>query len=154
MSFSIDDPMMMREIITDNYQNPRNVKEIAADDPEFVTIHMDSASCIDDIYVHIHIENGVVTKAYWHGKGCAISTASTSIMTEMITGKTIGEAKAMMAEFNRMMAGDDFDEEMLGEANCFRNVNRQPSRITCANISWRGLQKAFLEEEKKEGTLK
>ena len=56
----------------------------------------------------------------------------------------------MMDELNKMLAGEDFDEELLGDSICFANVNRQPSRITCANISWRGLQKAFLEEEKKE----
>lgn len=154
MSFSIDDPMMMREIITDNYQNPRNVKEIDANDSDYITIHMDSASCIDDIYVHIKIIDGVVSEAFWHGKGCAISTASTSIMTEMIQGVKIDEAMRMIDEFNKMMQGEAFNEDVLGEAVCFRNVNRQPSRITCANISWRALQKAFLEEEKKEGTLK
>lgn len=154
MSFSIDDPMMMREIITDNYQNPRNVKEIDPEDKEYITIHMDSASCIDDIYVHIKLENDIVKEAFWHGKGCAISTASTSIMTEMIQGKKKEDALLMMNEFNKMMQGEEFDPDVLGEAMCFKNVNKQPSRITCANISWRALQKAFIEEEKKEGTLK
>lgn len=148
MPFSINDPEIMREIIVDNYQNPRNFKEV--DDERYITIHMDSASCIDDIYIQVLFEGGVVKDCKWHGKGCAISTASTSIMSEMILGKTKEEALAMMDEFNKMLAGQDFNEELLGDAICFVNVNRQPSRITCANISWRGLQKAFLEEEKKE----
>jgi nitrogen fixation NifU-like protein len=150
MSFSIDDPAMMREIIMDNYTYPRNFKE--TQDPSYITIHMDSASCIDDIYIQVKIVNGVVEDCLWHGKGCAISTASTSIMSEMIKGKPMAEANQMMDEFNKMLAGQPFDEETLGEAVCFMNVNRQPSRITCANISWRGLKKAFSEAEKKEGT--
>ena len=59
------------------------------------------------------------------------------------------EAKKMMTEFNKMLANEDYDEELLAEANCFKNVNRQPSRITCANISWRGLEKAMNEEDRK-----
>lgn len=148
MPFSIDNPVLMREIIVDNYQNPRNFEDVK--DPSYITIHMDSASCIDDIYVHVKIIDGKISDCKWHGKGCAISTASTSIMTELILGKTQKEAMDIMGEFNKMLAGQDFDESKLGEAICFANVNRQPSRITCANISWRGLQKAFLEEEKKE----
>ena len=149
MPFSLtDNRELMRELIVDHYQNPRNFKEV--DDPSYITIHMDSASCIDDIYVQVKIEGDKISDLKWHGKGCAISFASTSIMSEMVIGLTVEEAKEKMAEFNRMLAGEDFDEEALGDAVCFFNVNRQPSRITCANISWRGLQKAFLEEEKKE----
>ncbi len=148
MPFSINDPEIMREIIVDNYQNPRNFKEV--DDDRYITIHMDSASCIDDIYIQVLFDGDIVKDCKWHGKGCAISTASTSIMSEMILNKTKEEALQMMDEFNKMLAGKDFNEEILGDAICFVNVNRQPSRITCANISWRGLQKAFLEEEKKE----
>ncbi len=148
MPFSIDNQEMMRQIIVDNYQNPRNYQEVT--DPRYITIHMDSASCIDDIYVHVLIEGGLIKDCKWHGKGCAISTASTSIMTELVLGKTMEEATSIMNEFNKMLDGKDFDEDVLDEAICFINVNRQPSRITCANISWRGLQKAFIEEEKKE----
>ena len=147
MSFSIKDPMMMREIILDNYQNPRNFEEV--EDQRYITIHMDSASCIDDIYVYVLFEDGKVKDCKWSGKGCAISSASTSIMTEMVKGKTEKEAKKMMTEFNKMLANEDYDEELLAEANCFKNVNRQPSRITCANISWRGLEKAMNEEDRK-----
>lgn len=146
MPFSIDNQEMMREIIVDNYQHPRNFEDVQ--DPRYITIHMDSASCIDDIYVHVLIEDGIVKDCKWHGKGCAISSASTSIMSELIISKSVEEANLIMAEFNKMLAGEDFDDEVLGEAIAFMNVNRQPSRITCANISWRGLQKAFIEEEK------
>jgi len=147
MSFSINDPEMLREIIIDNYQNPRNFEDVK--DPRYITIHMDSASCIDDIYIHLLVEKDIITDCKWHGKGCAISTASTSIMTDMIKGKSKKEALQMMDEFNKMLNGQPYDENLLGNAICFMNVNRQPSRITCANISWRGLKEALDEEEKK-----
>lgn len=148
MPFSINNPEIMREIIVDNYQSPRNFGEV--NDDRYITIHMDSASCIDDIYIQVLFDGDIVKDCKWHGKGCAISTASTSIMSEMIIGKSKEEALKMMNEFNKMLSGENFDEEILGDSICFANVNRQPSRITCANISWRGLKKAFLEEEKKE----
>ena len=81
MPFSIDNQEMMRQIIVDNYQNPRNFEEI--DDPRYIPIHMDSASCIDDIYVHVLLEKDLIKDCKWHGKGCAISTASTSIITNI-----------------------------------------------------------------------
>ena len=145
MSFLTDNLDMLREIIVDHYKYPRNFKE--TNDPNYITIHMDSDSCIDDIYIQIKIQDGIIIDCMWHGKGCSISTASSSIMTELIKGKTIKEAEDLMKEFNNMLGGKDFDEDKLGEAICFVNVNRQPSRITCANISWRGLKKAFDEME-------
>ncbi|MBQ8142600.1 MAG: SUF system NifU family Fe-S cluster assembly protein [Bacilli bacterium] len=148
MPFSLDHQELLREIIVDNYQHPRNFGEV--NDDSYVTIHMDSASCIDDIYIQVKMVSDKIEDVKWHGTGCAISMASTSIMSELILGAKKEDALNIMKEFNKMMAGEDFDEEVLGDAICFINVNRQPSRITCANISWRGLQKAFLEEEKKE----
>lgn len=148
MSFS-ENQDLLREIIVDNYKYPRNFKK--TDDPSYVTIHMDSDSCIDDIYIQVKVVDGKVADCIWHGKGCSISTASSSIMSEMIKGKTVDEAKKLMGEFNNMLAGKEFDEDSLGEAICFVNVNRQPSRITCANISWRGLKKVFDELEDNHG---
>ncbi len=141
MSSLTEHPEIMKQIITDNYQYPRGVKE--TDDPSFLTVHMDSASCIDDIYVQAKIEDGRVAEVYWHGSGCAISMASVSIMTQIIKGKTVGEAEAIMGEFKKMLDGKPYDPAMLGEAEAFANVNRQPARITCADIGWRGLEKIF-----------
>lgn len=148
MSFLTDNMDMLREIIVDNYKYPRNFKEV--NDLSYTTIHMDSDSCIDDIYIQIKVENDKIVDCVWHGKGCSISTASSSIMSELIKGKSVEEAKDLMNEFNNMLGGKSFDEDKLGEAICFINVNRQPSRITCANISWRGLKQAFDELEANE----
>ncbi|HIU70625.1 MAG TPA: SUF system NifU family Fe-S cluster assembly protein [Candidatus Enterosoma merdigallinarum] len=146
MSFSLEDPMVLREIIVDHYKNPRNFEDVK--DPGYVTVHMDSASCIDDIYIHVLVKDGVIADCKWHGKGCAISTASTSILTEMMIGKKKEEAYRLMDDFNRMLMGEEYDKDELGEAIAFINVNRQPSRITCANIGWRGMKKALEQEDK------
>ena len=140
-TFDITNPVILREIIMDHYSNPRNKKEV--DDPSFILVHMDSASCIDDIYIQVKIVNNIIKEIYWHGEGCAISTASTSIMSELVINKSIEEAKNIIHNFYNMLESKDFDHDLLDEAICFINVNRQPSRITCANISYRGLEKVF-----------
>lgn len=140
-TFDLSNPVILREIIMDHYSNPRNKKEVS--DPSFVSVHMDSASCIDDIYIQIKFDKDVIKEVYWHGDGCAISTASTSIMSELILNKTIKEAKEIIRNFYNMLESKDFDHDLLDEAICFINVNKQPSRITCANISYRGLEKIF-----------
>ena len=140
-TFDLSNPVILREIIMDHYSNPRNKKEVS--DPSFITVHMDSASCIDDIYIQIKFDKDVIKEVYWHGDGCAISTASTSIMSELILNKTIKEAKEIIRNFYNMLESKDFDHDLLDEAICFINVNKQPSRITCANISYRGLEKIF-----------
>lgn len=146
MSFSLDDPMILRGIIMDHYKNPRNFEEVK--DPRYRTIHMDSASCIDDIYIHVLVEDGKVVDCKWHGSGCAISMASTSILSEQVPGLTVEEAEERIDNFNHMLMGEAYSKDELGEAICFLNVHREPARITCANIGWRGLRKALREDGK------
>ena len=147
MPFSLrDDPMTLRAIIMDHYQNPRNKREV--NDERYKTVHMDSSSCIDYIYVQLLMEDGVVKDVCWHGVSCAISTASTSIMTTLIMGKKEDEANYIMANFNKMINEEEFDEECLGEAIAFINTSKQASRIKCATIGWRGLKELFDEEGK------
>lgn len=143
-----DNKEILREIIMDHYSSPRNFRETK--DPRYLTVHMDSTSCIDDIYLQVLFEDGKVKDVCWHGKGCAISTASTSIMTTLLKGKTVKEADYIMGEFNKMLAEQPFDENAVGEAIAFVNTYRQPSRVTCANIGWRGFEQLVTKEEEEE----
>lgn len=131
------DPALMRAIIMDHYQNPRRKEK--TDDLSYQTVHMDSASCIDDIYLQVKLEGERIVDVKWHGECCAISAASTSIMAEMATGRTVDEALEIYDNFERMLSETDYDSDLLAEANCFANTARQPSRIGCATIGWRGL---------------
>ena len=102
MPFSIDknNTSLLREIIMDHYSNPRHKKEV---DSSYLSVHMDSASCIDDIYVQMKVEDNIIKEIYWHGEGCAISTASTSIMCDLVESKTISAAKKIIENFNNML---------------------------------------------------
>ncbi|MBS6798041.1 MAG: chorismate synthase, partial [Coprobacillus sp.] len=85
------DNMMLRQIIMDHYENPRN-RELVEDD-SYKKVNMDSETCIDNIDIQAKIENGVIEDIRFDGEACAICTSSTSIMTELLIGKTIDEAR-------------------------------------------------------------
>ena len=84
------DPMLMRQIIMDHYDYPRN-KELTKDNG-YMSRHMASDSCIDDITVQTKISDGKIDDIRFDGVACTISTASTSIMSELLKGKTVQEA--------------------------------------------------------------
>ncbi len=146
MRFSMTNEMM-REIIMDHYGNPRNKKE--TDNSEYQTIFMDSVSCIDKIYIQALVKNDVLIDVLWHGVGCAISTASTSIMTELLKGKTTKQAQYILDQYLKMIHEEPFDESVLDEAIVFMNTSRQPARIKCATIGWNGMEK-ILNGNKKD----
>lgn len=143
MSIS-DDPELMREIMVDHYKFPRCRKE--TDDPGYTTVHMDSASCIDDVYIHVRVKDGRIDDICWHGTGCAISCASCSVMSELLNGKTVDEALTIADNFDQLMRQEPCDEDILEEADAFANVPREPARINCARIGWKGLRKALGQE--------
>lgn len=144
MPFSISNEMM-REIIMDHYQNPRNKKEAGED---YQTIYMDSTSCIDKIYIQIKIENGIIKDCCWHGIGCAISTASTSIMTELVSGKKLEDAQKIIDNYLAMIQEKEYDPDILDEAIVFMNTSKQAARIKCATIGWRGLNQLINPDKK------
>ena len=111
MPISINE-MMMREIIMDHYTHPRNRRE---GDASYKTIYMDSDSCIDKIYVQAKIENGILVDVCFHGVGCAISIASTSIMTELLKGKTISEAEDIIKNYLAMIHEEPYDADVLDD---------------------------------------
>ena len=141
----LDDPMVLRELIMDHYKYPHNHSLI--EDMRYRRAHMSSDSCIDDITVQADIENGVIKDIRFDGVACTISTASTSIMTDLLRGKTIEEAKAIIAEYRNMIDGKEYDAEVLDEAVVMKNVYKQANRIKCATIGWNGITQLIEESE-------
>lgn len=148
MDSMLKDPSVLREIIMDHYQYPRN-KELS-EDKGYKKVHMASDSCIDNIYVQGKVENGVIRDLRFDGIGCTLSTASTSILTEMLKGKTLEEAQKIMKEYSKMISGEPFDEDLLEEAVAFRNVYRQPNRVHCATIGLHGIDRILKGENDDE----
>ena len=146
----LKDPMVLREIILDHYEYPRN-HGLKKHDEHYHDVHMASESCIDDIHVQAYIKDGVIEDIVFDGVACTISTASTSIMTELVKGKTLEEAREIMENYYAMIAGKPYNEELLDEAVCLKGVSKQANRIKCATIGWHGLEELLKTEEQNDG---
>ena len=133
-----DNPSLIREIIMDHYEYPRNKK--LKNDGKYIKVNLDSESCIDNLDLEVFVEDNVIKDICFDGVACTISTASTSIMSELLKEKTVEEANEIIENYLNMLYGKDYDEEMLGEAVAFVNTSKQANRIKCATLSWNGIK--------------
>ena len=124
------DENLKREIILDNYQNPEN-KELI-DDDSYLKVNQASESCIDNLDFMMKIENNTIVDIRYDGEACAISTSASSIMSRLLIGKSVDEAKKILINYKNMIEGKEYDEKLLGELNVYDNINKQPNRIKCA----------------------
>lgn len=138
-------PNLLRAIIMDHYEYPRNKKHM--EDDAYQSERIASSSCMDDITVQVKMNEQFIEDIVFDGVGCTISTASTSVMTELLKGKTKQEALSIIAEYMHMMKQESFDEEILQEAIAFEGVGKQANRIHCATIGWRAVEKILEESE-------
>lgn len=149
MSDFTKDPMILRQIIMDHYEYPRN-HELTKEEG-YAQKHMASESCIDDIYVQSKIKDGVVEDIRFDGVACTISTASTSIMSELLRGKSLEEAKDIIQNYFDMIDAKEYDADKLEEAIAFSNVGKQANRIKCATIGWKAIAELIEESEGEHG---
>jgi nitrogen fixation NifU-like protein len=102
--------------------------------------------CGDKLVVRLKIEDGRVADIRFEGEGCSISTASASVMTEILKGKTLEEAKALFETFHDLVTGKTHgDLETLGKLAVFANVSEFPARVKCATLCWHTTQAALDE---------
>ncbi len=144
----LNDPMVLRELIMDHYKYPHNhgLKKCDA----YCSCHLAADSCIDDITVETKIEDGKIQDVRFDGEACTISTASTSMLSDLLMGKTVEQAKIIMQNYYDMLDGKEYDEDILEEAVAMKNVYKQANRINCALIGWRALNQLIEESEAKE----
>ena len=126
---------MMREIIMDHYSSPRH--KISPTQEGYLSTHSSSVNCIDDIDVYLKFDGaGKVEDACWNGTACAISTASSDILCDLLIGKNEEEANYIIEQYTKMIREEPYDSSVLEEALAFMNTGRQPARIHCATIGW------------------
>lgn len=140
------DKEIKREIMLDHYSNPNNKKTIS--DDRYKSIHNASESCIDDITVYMLVEDGIIKDVKFDGVGCTICTSSTDIMCDLVTGKTLNEAKEIINEYYKMIDEKPFDEDKLDEANAFDTLYQQANRIKCGTIGIHAIDDLIKEYEK------
>ena len=131
-------PEMMRAIIMDHYSSPRHKLTPEGD---YLSTHSSSVNCIDDIDVYLKFgQDEKVEDAAWNGTACAISTASSDILCDLLLGKTAEEAEKIIAEYNHMIHEEPYDSSVLEEALAFANTSKQAARIHCATIGWDAME--------------
>jgi nitrogen fixation NifU-like protein len=136
---SSDLQSLYRDVIVDHSRHPRNVRTIAAGR----SAEGFNPVCGDHLTVYVRIEDGVVRDVSFAGTGCAIATASASLMTEIVKGKTMGEADALWDSVHRLVtAPADAPVEDLGALSALAGVRRFPVRVKCASLPWHALRAA------------
>ena len=99
--------------------------------------------CGDKLKLYLKVENDIVTDASFEGAGCAISTASASLMTESVKGRTREEAMALLEKFHDLLTTDAAATRDLGKLVVFCGVRDYPARVKCATLAWHTLKSAL-----------
>jgi len=134
---------LYQEIILDHYKKPRNAGLI---EQPSCSATGDNPLCGDKISVAVKTKGDVLEDIRWKGAGCAISTASASLMSEAVKGKTKAEIGALFDRFHAMVTGKG-SSEGLDKLEVFSGVSEFPVRVKCASLAWHTL-KAALEGQK------
>ena len=134
------------EVILDHNKNPRNKDEL---DNFTHEAKGHNPLCGDHISIQLIMDGEEISDVKFTGSGCAISTASASILTEAIKGKNKSEIEQLFGNFHDLVTGSG-NKEDLGKLAIFVGVNKYPARVKCATLSWHALMAAI--EGKKEAS--
>jgi nitrogen fixation protein NifU and related proteins len=133
---------LYQQVIVDHNKHPRHRGKPARHNREAAG---NNPLCGDRIAVYVQVEGGVIRDIGFEGAGCAISTASASLMTSAVVGKTVEEAERLFAAFHDMVVAPDApaDPKALGKLAAFAGVRGFPARVKCANLAWHTLHAAL-----------
>ena len=141
---------LYQEVILDHNRNPRNYRII---DPS--SHHADGFNplCGDKVSVYLDVKDGVIHDVSFQGDGCAISTASASLMTEALKGKTVQQARRLFEGFHDLVTTDVApDDVAFGKLEVLAGVKEYPTRVKCATLAWHTLQAALADKQQPVST--
>jgi nitrogen fixation NifU-like protein len=136
---------LYQDLILDHYKNPVNKK--LAENPD-ISVHHVNPSCGDEITLHLTGDRGELKSVTWDGVGCSISQASTSVMSDLVQGKSPAQAESILNSFMEMMqskGSSQGDLDLLGDGVAFSGVSKFPARIKCALLGWMALKDAMVQ---------
>ena len=133
---------LYRAVIMQHYKRPQNQGTLPP--PVHPTPGSDPA-CGDQLELYLHLEGGRIAEVRWQGQGCAISTASASMMTQLIQGKTWDEVFPLISAFKSMIVEGTPAGPQLGDLQALSGVHRLPARVKCATLAWNTLEEAARE---------
>ncbi|HEY7592357.1 MAG TPA: SUF system NifU family Fe-S cluster assembly protein [Actinophytocola sp.] len=142
---------MYQEIILDHYKNPHGRGLREPFDAESFQVN---PTCGDEVTLRVAVAGGdgsaKVTDVSYEGQGCSISQASTSVLTDLVTGRSVEEALATMDAFVTMVQGRgevEPDEDVLEDGVAFAGVAKYPARVKCALLGWMAFKDAVARAE-------
>lgn len=140
---------LYQEVIIDHSRHPRNFHKI-----ENPSHHAEGFNrlCGDQLTLYLQLENDVIKEVSFIGSGCAISTASASLMTEHLKGKTTVEAEKIFQRFHQLLTTETNETENLGKLTILTGVREYPSRVKCATLAWHTLHAALTNDTKSVST--
>src|SRR5690348_15610747 len=136
---------LYQEVILDHHKKPRNFRKLEG------AQHVEGYNplCGDKVTVYVQLEGDLVRDVSFQGSGCAISTASASMMTEILKGKTRAQAEALFQSFHNLLTGkpQSSDGADLGKLEVFSGVREFPVRVKCATLAWHTFHAALAGED-------
>ncbi|HEX6341562.1 Fe-S cluster assembly sulfur transfer protein SufU [Umezawaea sp.] len=138
---------MYQEIILDHYKNPhgRGLR-----DPYDAESFQVNPTCGDEVTLRVKLDGETVADVSYEGQGCSISQASTSVLTDLVVGKTVGEAFTKYDAFVELMQSRgtlEPDEDVLEDGIAFAGVSKYPARVKCALLGWMAFKDAVARSE-------
>ncbi|HEX7155826.1 MAG TPA: SUF system NifU family Fe-S cluster assembly protein [Burkholderiaceae bacterium] len=134
---------LYQEVVIDHGRRPRNAGPLA---PASHRAEGFNPLCGDRLTLYLRVVDGVIEAASFEGGGCAISTASASLMTEALKGRTVEQAEAMSGGFQALVTGHDPGPVRLGKLEVLAGVREFPARVKCATLAWH-TQRAALHND-------
>jgi nitrogen fixation NifU-like protein len=136
---------LYQEMILDHYRRPRNKGALEKAD---ATVEMKNPLCGDEITLQVAFEGNSVCDLRFSGRGCSISQASASMMTQLVKGKSGEEIDSIRKQFRDLMLGNatTADESQLGSLRALSGVARFPARVKCALLAWNALETALAQK--------
>lgn len=135
---------LYQTIILDHYREKHHSGLRDGHDAE---VHHVNPSCGDELTLRLRLDGDTIADISYHGEGCSISQASTSVMTDLLIGGTIAHALDLHDRFLEMMQSQgriEPDEEVFEDAIAFAGVSKFPARVKCALLSWSAVRDAIL----------
>ena len=134
---------LYQDIVIDHNSRPRNFRK-----PQDVTRSVEGYNplCGDRYTLHVKVDGELISDIGFEGSGCAISKASTSMMTEAVKGRPRERATDLFDSFQKMLVrppGAEFDPDEVGDLEALSGVNEYPARVKCAVLSWHTLRAAL-----------
>ena len=141
---------LYEELILDHNRNPRNYPKKPAGANH--SAHGFNPLCGDEFHVHLRVQEGMVQDVGFEGAGCAISTASASLMTEAVKGKSVEQAEALFANVHRLLTDESEQDTsdpsaLLGKLSVLMGVKEFPLRVKCATLAWHTMHAAINDHQ-------